>query len=202
MKKYTGITLFPVALLFVAFLLNCNKSQESLKNNPANNSQRVALDRHAYNFIPDPPGTNKRTISPEQPLTKIRNGGRVTVSNDLRTVGCGGFLDGSWGTNGFHQYVKDTIRLDSIPAADTIRISVNSYDVPNRFTVYDASGTIVAGTSWMGHVSYSGPWGMSINTVETGTLYFKRGTSAYFLFLVETSVNGTSDSYTVSITCN
>ncbi|MDE3250211.1 MAG: hypothetical protein KGO82_16240 [Bacteroidota bacterium] len=37
---------------------------------------------------------------------------------------------------------------------------------------------------------------------DTGTLNFLRGTQPYYLFLVETSVNGTTDTYSTTISCN
>lgn len=84
--------------------------------------------------------------------------------------------------------------------AAQISISVGSYDVPNRFTVYDGNNNYVAGTSWMGYANYPGPWGMSLNTPETQTINFDKTNTTYTL-KVETSTSSTSDSWYASVSC-
>jgi hypothetical protein len=51
----------------------------------------------------------------------------------------------------------------------------------------------------MGHVSYSGPWGTSLNTPETAILKFIRGVSSSFLLVVETVTQGVSDSWSATM---
>ncbi|MEO5889688.1 MAG: hypothetical protein ABIQ31_05510 [Ferruginibacter sp.] len=78
---------------------------------------------------------------------------------------------------------------------------MTAYDVPNRFTIYDTTGTVVANSPWMGYATYNGPWGMSLNSPTSGILYFTKTGSGTYTMRVETSVSGTSDSYNVSIAC-
>lgn len=53
----------------------------------------------------------------------------------------------------------------------------------------------------MGYASYQGPWGMSLNTPTTGTLYFTKSSYNYYYLKVETSTNNNQDSYSASIGC-
>lgn len=53
----------------------------------------------------------------------------------------------------------------------------------------------------MGNVSYSGPWGSSLNTAETSTLQFIKGVSNTYSVKVETVVQTISDNWTASVAC-
>ncbi|MBV9963791.1 MAG: hypothetical protein JO072_16230 [Parafilimonas sp.] len=131
---------------------------------------------------------NKRT-----PLQSSSN--RVNASTDV--YGCGANLSGSYGGSGYYLYPAYDLDFTSTSYAAVISVSVTSYDVPNRFTVYNASGSVVASTSWMGYANYPGPWGMSLNTPETQTIHFSKTNTTYTL-KVETSTTNTSDSWLAS----
>lgn len=201
MKKNSKILLFCVAFFSIVLLWNCTKKARSTDSPP---TSALQIDnRPVINFVFDP-SQNHKQFSPEHILAATNDkpsSGRKASTAEFRSAGCGGSFSGSWGTTGYHQYPADTIRLDTTASTATIKITVNSYDVPDRFTVRDASGNAVASSAWMGYATYSGPWGMSLNTPETGTLSFTRGTSAYFTFIVETSVSSSSDSYNANINC-
>lgn len=119
----------------------------------------------------------------------------------LASYACGSNLTGSTSTTGFYIYPSSILDLTTTINGSTITITVNSYDTPNRFTVYDANNNFVTATNWMGHVSYSGPWGTSLNTAQTGTLQFIKGVSNTYSIKVETVVQTISDNWTDSVTC-
>jgi len=138
----------------------------------------------------------------EKPIT-TQQGQRVINNLGINSIyGCGGNPSGSSATPGYFKYPDITIDLSSTSNYATISVTVNSYDIPNRFTIKDSKGNIVASTSWMGFVNYSGPWGMSLNTPETKTLTFPKKIMNTFTLTVETSVNSISDSWNASISCS
>lgn len=191
-------------LMVISGLLIFSRCTKNSLGNPAQKAATVvAADQPVLNFTPDL-SKDKRVSSPEHPISKSSADSRQALASmALRSAGCGGSFSGSWSTTGYHQYVQDSIKLDSVAIGATISLSVSSYDVPNRFTVTNGTtGSLVAASSWMGYTTNSGPWGMSLNTAETGTLTFTRGSSSLYLLLVETVVNSDSDSYSVSISCN
>ena len=139
--------------------------------------------------------------SPEVPLSLFKN--NLTNQNRINTVyGCGSYLSANYGSQGYYMYPAYNIDLSSTPQGSTITINVQSYDVPNRFTVSDANGQLIAYTNWMGYANYSGPWGQSLNTVESQYLTFVKDITSSFILKVETSVNTTSDSWNASISCS
>jgi hypothetical protein len=190
-KNHTVLTLFGTTLLLM-LLVNCQKSQPSATNAPA-------TELAPASFVPGPPSSEHNTAAEQAAANKAGN--RLIDPATLRSASCSGFLSGAWGVNGFHAYVKDTINVTTATTGHTIRLNLQSYDVPNRFTVYNAAtGAFVVTSNWMGFASYAGPWGMSINTPTSGQLNFTKTTNLYLL-LVETSVNGTSDAWDVSVSC-
>lgn len=193
MKKNRLLLTLLSSTLLLMLLINCNKSQPS-------SDQNVKTDDLApLNFTPGPPSLEHNTAAEQAAASQAGN--RIVHPENLRSIGCGGSLSGSWGVNGYHAYVKDTLDVTAAVTGHTIRLSLQSYDVPNRFTVYNAAtGALVATSGWMGFANYSGPWGMSINTPTSGTLNFTKSTNIYLL-LVETSVNGTSDAWNTTMSC-
>lgn len=186
------LTLISSALVMLV-LINCNKSQPSLDQNDK------AEDLAPLNFTPGPPTTEHNTAAEQAAASQAGN--RTIDPALLRSAACGGFLSGAWAPNGYHQYVKDTLNVTTAISGHTIRLNLQAYDVPNRFTVYNAAtGVLVATSGWMGFANYPGPWGPSINVSGTGQLNFTKTTNLYLL-LVETSVNGTSDAWDVSVSC-
>jgi hypothetical protein len=199
MKKKTILSLLLAGACLVFTFYNCSKNQQSGIAAKTNSDEQVLPDRPNLNFTATVE-TGIRSISPEHDLNGHANASRTVGSSDLRTAGCGGSFSGSWGTTGYHQYARDTIKVDTLTR--TLHINMNAYDVPNRFTVYDSLNNIVAASPWMGYANYSGPWGLSINTATTGTLNFSRGAYTKFTLLVETSVKTTSDTYIANVSCN
>jgi hypothetical protein len=192
-----------LGFVLLSSLFYCCKKNSTSPPVVVNNATMVLPDRPTQNFTPGLKAS-KSNVSNEIPLAEYTGGLRTHVNSlTERSATCGGSLNGSWGGSGYHQYTKDTLYFDSSRNGRTISIAVNANSVPNRFTVYNGvTGSIVAASPWMGFASYSGPWGPSLNTSQTGTLTFtKESNTSYYLLLVETSVNGTSDAYSTTITC-
>lgn len=114
---------------------------------------------------------------------------------------CGSYLSDYFYGIGFYRYPPYDFDLSGTPLGSAIQVSVNSYDIPNRFTITDPTGNIVAVTGWMGYVNYPGPWGPSLNTPQTATLSFITDFSGTYTLTVETSTETISDSWDASISC-
>ena len=130
-------------------------------------------------------------------LVKRQSGARV----DATQVGCGASFSGSYVPNGYYTYPDKVIDLCAT-AGGTITVNCTAMDVPNRFTIYDASGSTVASTGWMGYTSNSGPWGSSLSGPYSKSVSFTKTTSASYKIRVETVVQGISDAWDVSVSCS
>jgi hypothetical protein len=129
------------------------------------------------------------------PIIKNPTAGRVAA-------GCGGFASGSYGGSGYYTYPATTIDASSISATGHISVYCTPYDVPNRFTVKNSSGTTVGYTGWLGYANYPGPWGQSLNA-GAQTIYFTRGSSTTFTLSVETvAPSSQNDAWEASIGCS
>jgi len=130
------------------------------------------------------------------PIIKSTESGRVAA-------GCGGFASGSYTGTGYHVYPAYTIDASTISSTGHITVNCTAYDVPNRFTVKNSSGSTVAYTGWLGCASYSGPWGPSICNSGSQSLSFTRGSSTTFTLTVETvAPASTNDAWEASIGCS
>lgn len=116
------------------------------------------------------PRSNARSqVSPsnkfEKPLHAVNT---LNKKSGDQTMGiaavydCGSYLSGNYYTSGHYRYPDQWIDLRT--PVGTVNISVQSYDVPNRFDVYDEDGNFVTSSGWMGYANYYGPWGSSLNT--------------------------------------
>ena len=147
---------------------------------------------------------SKNNLS-EKPLGLISppSSGQSLMSSaqTLTTYGCGASLSGNYGGSGYYTYPAYSLNFSTSPQNTRINITVGSYDIPNRFTIYDSLGNTVAYTSWMGYVNYSGPWGSSLNTPETQTLSFTTDVKGSYSLKVETLTQGYSDSWTANVAC-
>ena len=115
-----------------------------------------------------------------------------------------GFFNGSFGGNGnpTHTYPIQTIDAALTPQGSIITVTCNANDVPNRMTISDAGGTVLASTGWFGVSSLSGPWGSSLNTPPTKQISFPRNNYSTYTLTVETVFQGTSDAWDVSVSCS
>lgn len=113
---------------------------------------------------------------------------------------CGETINTSHTHNGYYAYPDYLLNVQG--ATDTVTLSYDVIDLPNRFTVYDANGNLVVTSGWRGTAAYAGPWGATLSTATTGTISFSKGSSCFFRLLVESSTNSsTSDAFNVGITC-
>ena len=115
---------------------------------------------------------------------------------------CGISKSGSYSGNDYHQYPTQTLN-DAMD--EYITFSWNSYDRPNRFTVYDSVGLRWT-SGWVGTANYPGPWGSSLNTAQSGSanICFLSLTGRYVLVEAGAASPTTpiSDTYDWSIACN
>lgn len=100
--------------------------------------------------------------------------------------GCDDNVEFSYPDNDHHFY--DPIFL-SIFAATTVTLNWESFDRPNKFTVFDVTtGLQVATTDWVGFADYSGPWGTpppNLLTPESGSLAFAHDNTHIYKVVVE-----------------
>ncbi len=132
---------------------------------------------------------------------------------------CGGSYSGTFTTiNSYHNYTPyKTIDVSCAAPGAVITISVVAYDIPNRFTLKNASGgtvqiknssgSMVYNTGWMGTASYPGPWGSSLSTNGSATFTFVKTQNIYQL-QVETqtppnySYSPNQDNWGVTVSCS
>lgn len=115
--------------------------------------------------------------------------------------GCGSYLSDSYYGSGYYTNPFNDIDINAMPNFSTININVTSYDVPNRFTVYDLNNSSIFSSGWMGYADYPGPWGMSLNTTQNKTITFNKGTINSYTLRVETVTEYVSDAWEASINC-
>ncbi|WP_157576745.1 hypothetical protein [Asinibacterium sp. OR53] len=125
-----------------------------------------------------------------EPLIKKTNG----------TYSCGSTISGNFLGSGYYTYPDNTIDLSLSAQGSLIQIACDAVEVPNRFSIYDGT-TLVVTTGWIGTANYSGPWGTSLSTSATQTLSFFRGASSTYTLRVETSPQGMTDTWNVTISC-
>ena len=120
---------------------------------------------------------------------------------------CGGALSGSFSTlNAYYTYSAQSLNVGCAAAGATLSVSVAANDVPNRFTILDASGNTAAISGWLGNATYSGLWGSSLSNAGTATLSFNNTNGPYSL-RVETqtppnsSYPHTTDEWNASASC-
>jgi hypothetical protein len=133
---------------------------------------------------------------------------QTTTVTGYTSYVCGDIIDVSHSHLGFYAY--PSYLLDVRGASDLVTLEVNCDTIPNRFTVYDANNNIVVSSAsisgnksgWIGTAAYSGPWGASISTVNSGFLTFsKNGQCFYRLYVESQTGTNTQDHFTVNITC-
>lgn len=138
----------------------------------------------------------------EQPLKTSGNNPPVPRGQDMSitsTYNCGASFSDSYYGSGFYSYPQSSIALQS--PVGNVSVALSSYDVPNRFSIYDERGNLVASSGWMGYANYTGPWGQSLNSPQTKTLSFLKSSRSYTL-RVETVTDGYSDYWGASISCS
>lgn len=116
----------------------------------------------------------------------------ITAPNNRTYVSCGASVSNNYSGTGYYQYPQ--IYIDTFSSSiSALNISWNAIDRPNRFTLYDEDGNLVATTGWKGTASYSGPWGTSLSTGTSGIMTVtKSPTSTYYRLVVEAGPANTS----------
>jgi hypothetical protein len=142
---------------------------------------------------------NDQEASPKKkgdPIPKHVETGRVAGA-------CGGYASGSYSGTGYYTYPGTAIDASTISSTGHIYVSCYAYDVPNRFTVKNSSGTTVAYTGWLGCTTLSGPWGAPFCNSSSQQLSFTRGSSTSFTLTVETVAPSTmNDAWEANISCS
>jgi hypothetical protein len=116
---------------------------------------------------------------------------------------CGQYVSGNYSGTDYHAYENYYICDD----LDTTEISLawSVIDRPNRFTIYQ-DGSLVATTGWVGYANYAGPWGLSLNTPNTGILSTSYLTGLNTYVYVEAGPANpsapTNDAFTFTISCS
>ncbi len=114
---------------------------------------------------------------------------------------CGTGFSGTYTGYGYYNYPAKSFDLSCLATGKLVTVYCNSVEVPNRFNIYDASGSLVASTGWIGYATYPGPWGGSLNGPGTKYITFTKGSSNTYTLRVETSTGPQSDAWDASISC-
>jgi hypothetical protein len=104
--------------------------------------------------------------------------------------------------NGSYIYPDYPMDFSGVTLGATITIICTSLDVPNKFTVKDASGNPITNSGWRGVSTTTGPWGASLNLSGNYSITFTKGTSNIYYFSVETVIaNNGTDAWNAQIVC-
>lgn len=154
------------------------------------------------------------TSNPEPSLGQGRKGAATALpqTNLQGSCNCGQYLSGRHIESGFFVYPNQTVDLSGCEDGTVFLVSFTPEDVPNRFALLgDGGGTAAesgqqSNTSghngWIGTTSNPGPWGMSgFSTGGSETTTFVKMGSGIYNLRVETVVQGTTDSWSVTIQC-
>jgi hypothetical protein len=128
-------------------------------------------------------------LSAEQTVTATKN----------TMYACSSSISDSHTHTGTYQY-SDYI-LDCTTATGDVSLAYNVVDKPNKFSVYDASGNLIITSGWKGTAAYSGPWGASLSTTNTGTITFTPTTCWYKLVVESVTDVSFTDTWSISMTC-
>jgi hypothetical protein len=185
MKKISPvITAFCICIVFVLLQFGCKKEIHSQDSN----SQSSGV-----------------SVLPTEDTVSVSGSSRAVIL----TSGTGPFTCGSdiyntapAGTTGFYNYPDATIDLTNLGTGRTVTLVCDYKQVPNYISVYNAQGTQVATTGWVGQTNHSGPWGSSLHTAPTPTITFtKSATTSIYTLKVATSITDTSDAYEIHVYC-
>jgi hypothetical protein len=106
------------------------------------------------------------------------------------------------GTNNSYYYIDDVSVVEAAGSSNLV-VNFEDYEIPNRFTLYNSSGSQVATTGWVGYADYQGPWGMSLSNGSTASLSTPAGSATLFTLRVETCPpSTTTDGWTAAWGCN
>lgn len=127
---------------------------------------------------------------------------------------CQGFISGTNESQGSYSYPENCM---FIPAnVETINLQYDAQDRPNRFSVYDSNGLLLATSGWVGTATWNGPWTSIVNgnPVQNlgpgfGTLNVPRdiASNGNYKLIVETgpsnpaTPSNISDAWEVNISC-
>ncbi len=104
------------------------------------------------------------------------------VDCDCSVVG----YNGSYNGTGYYKYPNKTINVNDIDQGCTVQLRVDALEVPNKFTLKDGNGNIVATSGWNGIASYGGPYGNSLNTPASEYITFQKGSFSSYTLEIET----------------
>lgn len=155
-------------------------------------------------------GTSYRLLIETAPQNGYTDTWNVAISCASQTTeppcACGTYISDNHTGSGFYIYTDKIIDLACAPYGGKYGLAIQLYcdpvDVPNRFTVYDSNGQLVATSGWLGSADYSGPWGMSLSKPAQSISFSRQGISSFYYLRVETSTQpGYSDTWGVTVSC-
>jgi len=152
--------------------------------------------------IPNVPACENVTVVMQSQCDNSQVSSEQTIVATGSTLyDCGDTITASHTHNGFYSY-PDYI-LDVRGATADITLNYDVIDKPNRLSVYDDLGNLVATSGWRGVAAYAGPWGSSLNTTTTGLITFtKSAGKCFYRLLVESSTDVSfQDTCTINIAC-
>ena len=89
----------------------------------------------------------------EKPLSQVKGTARKYPKKDGRaldmtTIYCGGNATSDYYGTGFYTYPYLPFDVSSTQKGSTIKMTVTSHSVPNRFMIYDANNNLIASSGW------------------------------------------------------
>lgn len=117
---------------------------------------------------------------------------------------CGAFFSDQWADYTYHKYDYPL----HVEGSSSVFVIWEVVTRPNKFSVYTNTNTLIYTTGWKGIAPYPGPWGGSLNTVDTnGSFTFTPILGVQYILSVEvgnalsSSPYNKSDNFMVNIAC-
>jgi len=119
---------------------------------------------------------------------------------------CGGTVTGSYGTPAsYYTYPPQSLQVDCAAYGANVNVYLSANDVPNKFTILDASNNSVAISEWLGNASYSGPWGNTLSTPGSAAVSFSNSNPPYSVrvetLTPPTSFGAMTDVWSAGVAC-
>jgi hypothetical protein len=153
--------------------------------------------------------TREQTPAAEAGDNSSPEGSKKDRSSSSGRVGtCNQSFSGTYSSSGYYKYPDRIIDLSEVPAGCVVYAFADCKQVPNFFTIFDASGNTVASSGWLGEANYPGPYGSSLpsSTPATKMMSFTKGSSNTYRLVVQTQTPPPyamrTDEWSLSLSCN
>jgi SdpC family antimicrobial peptide len=197
--KTTAVCAICVCCILI-IQLSCKKESNNGLNDSSANNEGTSTTLSGKRGAISSSNTAEKLLSTASSSEQQSTSGSARTSNTA-SYNCGSNLSDYYYGTGYYNYAEYTLDASSLLNGSALVLNVYSYDVPNRFDVYDLNGNFVISSGWIGYADYSGPWGLSLNTGTNQALTIVKANPGSYKLRVSTSTRDYSDSWSANMAC-